>query len=61
MRNGRHGHKDRLSVNVLFVDGHAENRTSAEMTRQYHLAQPTPTTFAPMQTVPNNMFNLHLY
>jgi prepilin-type processing-associated H-X9-DG protein len=58
---GRHGHKDRLSVNLLFVDGHVENRTSAEVTRQYHLAQPTPTSPAQLPLVPNNIFNLYMY
>ena len=57
---GRHGHYTRLSVNVLFVDGHVENRTSEEVTRAYHMAQPIPTNIAQMPVVPNNMFNLHL-
>ncbi len=55
--SGRHGRKPNLQVNVLFVDGHAETRTSAEVTKQFHLAQPGPP-ITQMWRVPNNMFNL---
>lgn len=58
IRFGRHGRALNQTVNVLFIDGHAESMPSAVATRQWH--QPTPPTSGGVYqySVPNNMFNL---
>lgn len=60
-KTGRHGNRigKSLKVNVLMVDGHAETRSSWEITQQYHFpSNPAGTTN--MKLARNNMFNLLL-
>lgn len=58
VHSGRHGIKGNRQVNVLFMDFHVETRTSAEITKQYHLADPSSPSQISVVRAKNNMFNL---